>query len=124
MKVIVSVTKSFKKQAKPLLKKYASLSGELEQLRKNLSDNPYLGTEIMHGVYKIRLAIKSKGKGKSAGARIISFHQEETTLVGIMETQSDDEYIIHLIAIYDKSDVENISDTEIRNLINNMDTFL
>jgi hypothetical protein len=87
-----------------------------------MSENPYLGTEIMPGVYKIRLAIKSKGKGKSGGARIISFHQDEAILVGILDTQSDNEnYIVDLISIYDKSDVENISDMEIRRLIENME---
>jgi hypothetical protein len=61
MKVVIKVTRAFKKQAKPLLKRYASLSGELEQLSKDLSGTPNLGTEIMPGIYKIRLAIKSKG---------------------------------------------------------------
>jgi hypothetical protein len=117
MKVTINVTKVFKKQAKPLLKKYASLSGELEQLNNDLSKNPYLGTEIMPGVYKIRLAIKSKGKGKSGGARVISFHPGEAYLVGIIETRKKEEYIVDLISIYDKSDVESISDMEIRRLI-------
>jgi mRNA-degrading endonuclease RelE of RelBE toxin-antitoxin system len=123
MNVDIRVTKAFKKQAKPLLKKYASLPGLSKQLQKELSENPYLRTEISPGIYKIRLAIKSKGKGKSGGARIITFHEEEAVLIGILErdTNENAEYIINLISIYDKSDAENISDAEIRHLIKTME---
>ncbi|MDR0814913.1 MAG: addiction module toxin RelE [Bacteroidales bacterium] len=121
MKTVIKTTKSFKRQAKPLLKKYASLPGELRQLEKDLSTNPYLGTEVIKGIYKIRLAIKSKGKGKSGGARVIAFHEEETVIIGILEQTEDTEHIINLISIYDKSEVENISDSEIKRLIENME---
>ena len=92
-------------------------------MEKGLSVNPCLGTEIMPGVYKIRLAIKSKAKGKSGGARVISFHQESMALLGVLETQAGNEveHIIHLIFIYDKSETGSISNTEIRNLIKNME---
>jgi mRNA-degrading endonuclease RelE of RelBE toxin-antitoxin system len=55
MKSSVKITRSFNRQAKPLLKKYASLSDELEQLYSELAENPYLGTKIMEDVYKIRI---------------------------------------------------------------------
>jgi mRNA-degrading endonuclease RelE of RelBE toxin-antitoxin system len=123
MKVDIRVTKAFKKQAKPLLKKYVSLSGELKQLEKDLSENPYLGTEIKPGIYKIRLAIKSKGKGKSGGARVITLLEEETILIEVLEQtpKEESEYIIHLLSIYDKSEVESITDSEIKYLIENME---
>ncbi len=73
----------------------------------------------MPGIYKIRLAIKSKGKGKSGGARVISFHQKETGIIGILKDE-DNEHTVTLIAIYDKSDTENITDNEIRKLIESM----
>jgi mRNA-degrading endonuclease RelE of RelBE toxin-antitoxin system len=82
MKAVIRVSKAFKRQAKPLLKKYASLPDELKQLNKELSENPYFGVEIMPNVHKIRMAIKSKGKGKSGGVRIITFHQKETIIIG------------------------------------------
>jgi len=72
MKVIVRVTKSFKRQAKPLLKKYSSLHNELSVLGSNLLENPKTGTSIGLNSYKIRLSVKSKGKGKSGGLRVIS----------------------------------------------------
>jgi hypothetical protein len=43
------------------------------------------------------MAITSKGKGKSGGARVITFVQ-------IIETT------IYLLSIYDKADTSNISD--------------
>jgi mRNA-degrading endonuclease RelE of RelBE toxin-antitoxin system len=62
----------FERQAKKLAKKYLSLKFELLALVKKLKENPDLGTAIGKNCYKIRLAIKSKGKGKSGGARVIT----------------------------------------------------
>ena len=70
--------------------------------------------------YKIRLKITSKGKGKSGGARVISLI--ETTLVGFAEIVSDEEIIVNLLTIYDKSDVETISDKELKELIQHFKT--
>jgi mRNA-degrading endonuclease RelE of RelBE toxin-antitoxin system len=122
MKVVIKITQAFKKQAKPLLKKYASLPEELRLLEKDLTENPHMGIEIMPNVYKIHLAIKSKGKGKSGGARVIDFHQKETAIIGLLEQSGkESEHVINLISIYDKSDVENISNAEIKSLIESMD---
>lgn len=55
-----------------LTKKYRSLKSELENLGKELSENPTSGTPLGNDVYKVRLAISSKGKGKSGGARVIT----------------------------------------------------
>ena len=120
MKVTVKITKSFKTAAKPLLKKYQSLSKDLLHLEKNLLITPRLGTPLGKDTYKIRLKIASKGKGKSGGARVISL--VETTLVGYAEIISDEEIIVNLITIYDKGDVDNISDKELKDLIQNFKT--
>ena len=72
MKVIVRITKNFKLEAKPLLKKHRSLLNDLVKLEKELLTTPRLGTSLGNDAYKIRLKISSKGKGKSGGARIIS----------------------------------------------------
>ena len=58
-----------------------------------------------HNTYKIRISIQSKGKGKSGGARIISF-----------VVKVDEE--VYLLAIYDKSEIESISDKNISEMIN------
>lgn len=114
MKVIVRVSKSFGRQAKPLLKKFASLRSELIQLENELHDNPKLGKSLGHDSYKIRLAVKSKGKGKSGGIRIIS--HLNTEIVGLIEFEENNT-VINLISIYDKSDTASISDKELKDLI-------
>ena len=120
MKVTVNITKSFKAAAKPLLKKYKSLSKDLLNLERDLSKTPRPGTPLGKDTYKIRLKITSKGKGKSGGARVISLI--ETTLVGFAEIVSDEEIIVNLLTIYDKSDVETISDKELKELIQHFKT--
>jgi len=94
----------FKKKAKQLVKKYPSLKFELEKLGVELSKNPTLGISLGNDVYKIRLAIASKGKGKSGGARIISY-------IKVIDTT------VILLTIYNKSEKENISDEEIKELL-------
>ena len=42
-------------------------------LFEELSENPILGTSLGDNCYKVRVAIKSKGKGKSGGARVITY---------------------------------------------------
>jgi len=59
---------------------------------------------MANSCYKIRVAIKSKGKGKSGGARVI-------THVQVVENN------VFLLAIYDKSEQEDITDKEIGYLL-------
>ena len=73
MKVEVKVTESFRKAAKPLIKKHKSFLNDLSELETKLLANPETGTSLGNNVYRIRLRIKSKGKSKSSGARVISY---------------------------------------------------
>ena len=114
MTVTVRIAKSFKAAAKPLLKKYPSLSKDLLVLETQLIGNPKLGTPLGHNTYKIRLKISSKGKGKSGGARVISL--VETTLIGQVNVTGDN-VTVNLITIYDKADTATISDKELKELI-------
>ena len=115
MKVIVRITNNFRSELKPLLKKYHSLSNDLIELETELIQNPHLGTPLGKGVFKIRLKISSKGKGKSGGARVITFI--ESSVMAITERSSPQETTVNLLSIYDKSDIGNISDKELKNLI-------
>lgn len=117
MIVTVRVALSFKRQAKPLLKKYPSLIGELSQLESDLKENPRMGTPIGNNTYKIRLALKSKNKGKSGGLRVIS--HLETEIMGFAEYNGENTTII-LISIYDKSTTASISDKELKEFISKM----
>ena len=100
----IELTDNFKKEAKKLIKKYASLRAEIAELGKELTENPALGIPLGSDVYKIRLAIASKNKGKSGGARVISF-------VKIIDQT------IFLLSIYDKGNKDSISDKEIEELL-------
>jgi len=94
----------FERQAKRLIKKYASLKKELFQLVQQLKENPELGTALGKGCYKIRIPVASKGKGKSSGARVI------TNFIVADNT-------VYLLSIYDKSDQETLSDKELKELL-------
>ena len=110
MKCEVRTTDNFEKAAKPLLKKYKSLKKELHELESELVGSPASGTSLGHNIYKIRLAIKSKGKGKSGGARVIAYLELETAV-------DEETMTIYLLTIYDKSKVDSISQQEISRLI-------
>jgi mRNA-degrading endonuclease RelE of RelBE toxin-antitoxin system len=105
----------FKRDAKKLLKKYASLKNELVELEQQLLENPTMGTLISEHTYKIRLAVKSKGKGKRGGLRVITHIIE--VLVDVLEKNKEDETTIVLVAIYDKSEMENISENYLKEII-------
>ena len=94
----------FEKQAKRLVKKYASLKKELLLLVQQLKENPETGISLGRNCYKIRIAIASKGKGKSGGARVI------TNFVIADST-------VYLLSIYDKSEKENLTDKELAELL-------
>jgi mRNA-degrading endonuclease RelE of RelBE toxin-antitoxin system len=114
-KVNVKHTKGFLKDLKRLLKKYPSLISDLEQLNKILLSNPKTGAPLGSNTYKIRLAIKSKSKGKSEGARVIS--HVETELIAKIENTT-----VTLLTIYDKSEVDSVSIDKILPLIRNTES--
>ena len=114
MKTTVRITANFSKEAKPLLKKYHSLKADLSNLEKDLLGNPKLGTPLGNNTFKIRIKITSKGKGKSGGARVITY--VETELIATIK-YTDTETTVYLVSIYDKSDAENISNKELTRLI-------
>jgi len=101
---------NFRRDAKRLVKKFPSLKDELFGLEQLLLLHPRAGVEITESTYKIRLAVKSKGKGKSGGMRVIT-HVVEIELQ--VETQ-EAEVTVFLLSIYDKSEEVNISDKELQ----------
>lgn len=97
----------FKREAKRLIKKFPSLKQELADLNAVLLVHPATGTSLGNDTYKIRLAIKSKGKGKSSGGRIITYVVTE-----------DQE--VYLLTIYDKSEFDTLDDKIIKVIIKNL----
>ena len=75
--------------------------------------NPYGGESLCQHTYKNRMAIASKGKGKSGGARVITYN---------LQQHGDDEVLITLMTIYDKSDLENVSDAYLRSLVQQIES--
>ena len=69
--MIVRTSEEFRIAYKRLKKRHKSLQQDFERLLVSLLDNPIQGVEIEDNVRKIRLAITSKGRGKSGGARVI-----------------------------------------------------
>lgn len=88
-------TPDFKKFFKKLYKKYPSLKDDLGELIEKLEEDYQTGTSLGCNLFKIRLAIESKNKGKSAGARVIYF----------LLADDNEIYLIH---IFDKGQCENI----------------
>jgi mRNA-degrading endonuclease RelE of RelBE toxin-antitoxin system len=122
MNYSIIVIDNFKREAKPLLKKYPSLRNELEVLQAQLLENPRMGVKITENLYKIRLAVKSKGRGKSGGMRVLTFVWE--ILVEQNEDEDYSETTIFLASIYDKSEEENVSDKDLERIIDEIQDML
>ncbi|OYU94376.1 MAG: hypothetical protein CFE21_16535 [Bacteroidetes bacterium B1(2017)] len=100
----IELSNNFRRQFKKLQKKYPSLKIDIAKLGTELRENPHKGTPLGKNCFKVRLSITSKGKGKSGGARVITYVQI------IDET-------IYLLTIYDKSEKENLIEGEIDTLL-------
>ena len=100
----VIATEPFERKLKKLARKYRSLSADLLPIIEQLSEEPSLGTPLGKDCYKIRVAISSKGKGKSGGARLITY---------VRVTKET----VFLLDLYDKSAKASISDKELEVLI-------
>ncbi len=100
----VIVTPYFERRLKKLAKKYKSLKKDLLKLIESLEAEPNLGISLGMDCYKVRMAITSKGKGKSGGARVITHFRVVNNAV-------------FLVDIFDKSDQENIPDHQLKALV-------
>jgi len=94
----------FDKQFKRLAKKHPSLKTDFIAFVESVKSNPFQGVSLKNNCHKLRLAIKSKGKGKSGGARVI--------LHIVIQNK-----MIYFLSIYDKSALENIENKEINQLL-------
>ncbi|MCR5158572.1 MAG: type II toxin-antitoxin system RelE/ParE family toxin [Prevotella sp.] len=112
MKVTFKYLAEFERLAKDLRKKYKSFKDDYNTFLDELELNPFSGEPLGHHTYKNRMTIASKGKGKSGGARVITYNIKKIT---------DDEIVITLMTIYDKSDISNVSDAYIRSLVQSIE---
>lgn len=103
----IKVTAGFLRKLKRLEKKYKSIKSDVSKLGEELRDNPFQGADLGQGVRKVRMAITSKGKGKSGGARVITYN--------VLISACDAEVV--LLTIYDKSEQETISASEVAEML-------
>ena len=104
----VRISEDFKASYKQLKKRHKSLDADFERLLASLLANPMQGVELPGGARKVRMAITSKGRGKSGGAMVI-------IRVRIVHDE------LQLLYIYDKADMENVSDAYLREVIKRME---
>ena len=104
----IRTIENFDRQAKRLSKHYTSFRDDFKLLLDELKKNPMAGTDLGGGIRKVRMAIASKGKGKSGGARVITYTAE------IIIHSSEGKLI--LLSVYDKSEQSTITDKEIKRL--------
>ena len=104
----VRFSDDFQRAFKRLKKRYRSLPDDFKQLLLSLADNPRQGAELYDGMRKVRINFASKGRGKSGGGRVIIRLQVEDTRLSFLY-------------IYDKSDMGNVSDDFLDDIIYNLD---
>ena len=108
--IIVSVSDDFAKEAKRLAKKYPSFKQDYKDFLDSIKENPLQGDEITKNIRKIRMAIKSKGKGKSGGARVITFN---------VLTNVENGQVVFLL-LYDKEDASTVKVNVVKQLVQDM----
>jgi len=114
LKYDIVPTKKFIKDMKYYIKKknYYKLKNDIDKLVEDLENGNFIGSEIPNmklplgeDVYKVRVANTTTKVGKLGGFRIIYY---------VVKNDLD----IYLLTIYEKADVVNVSQAEIRDLIN------
>ena len=108
--ITVSVSDDFAREAKRLAKKYRSFKNDYAEFLKSIKENPLQGDEITKNIRKIRMAIGSKGKGKSGGARVITFN----ILTDVQNGQ------VVLLLIYDKEDASTVKSNVVKQMVRDM----
>jgi len=97
-------TRRFERELKRLAKKYPTLRNDFAELIAKISQNPITSSFVGNNCYKIRMAIGSKRKGKSSGARVITYLYIQTETV-------------YLLTIYDKSEKTDLKPNELKEII-------
>ena len=92
-----------------MAKKYKSFNEDYRELIKELTANPKIGVDLGEGYRKVRMAIASKGKGKSGGSRVIT--------LDMVERRGN----LYLLYIYDKSEADNVVMSVIKSIVSEMD---
>ena len=103
-------TPTFAKSLKSLAKRHKSMKADMKAFVEELERNPMQGVELTTGIRKIRMSIKSKGGGKSGGARVITYN--------VLATEQDGE--VYLLEIYDKSEYTSVKEEILKSMIKDL----
>ncbi len=93
----VVATEYFLRSVKKIFKKHRTILADIEKLDELLAKNPNYGTPLGNNLFKIRLAISNSGKGKSGGARVITYVKITNNTV-------------YMVAIYLKSEISSMDE--------------
>ena len=99
-------TPEFSRSVKKLNKKYPLIRKDLETLEtleKELSENPKSGIELGNNIFKVRIPNSSIPAGERGGFRVVYYYKDNNN--------------IYLLAIYSKTDIENISDRRLADIV-------
>ena len=107
----IEATENFRRSLKMLSKRHHSLRHDFEGFVKSLRENPFQGDELTPGIRKIRMAITSKGRGKSGGARVITY----TIVTAEMKGR------VYLMNVYDKSDFSAVELSVIKKIAKDLE---
>ena len=107
----VKTTPHFEREAKILAKRYKSFKSDLKELVEDLAKDPKIGNAFLPVFRPLRFVMVSKGKGKSGGARVITF-----TICS-----SESEGRVYLVDVYDKSDYSTVSVPVLKKMIAELD---
>lgn len=88
-------TPTFLNEAKKLLKRYPGIKEDYLSLKDELKKDPRIGDDLGDGLFKIRMDISQKNKGKSGCARVILKVCEDDNTVLVLRT-------------YDKADLDDV----------------
>lgn len=94
----------YKKALKKLAKRYRNIDLDIKDFLNSINTKEDLGIELKSNIFKVRVSNSNKNKGKSAGYRLISY-------LVVIENE------LHLLYIYDKSKLVNITEKEVDELI-------
>ena len=98
----------FQRAFKRLKKRYHSLPEDFKKPLESLTCNPQQGSELYDGMRKVRINITTKRKGKRGGGRVIIRLTVENTRLAFLY-------------IYDKSDMANVSEEFLDEIILQID---
>ncbi len=96
----------YEKSFKKLSKKFKNIEKDIDVFLLSVKTKDDLGVELKPNVYKVRIANTDKNKGKSVGYRLLTY-------IVLVENE------LHLLYIYDKGSIGNLSESEVDAMISN-----